>query len=215
MKHHIVGFIFDLDGTLIDSSQDLAIAANVMRCAFHLAPLAHSTIMSYVGDGLPMLVKRLLPESSESQLKQGIEIFREYYAVHCTDYTKPYPGVMDTLHYFRHKSNTVVTNKMYSLSFEILQRLGLAHYFAAILGGDSTQRCKPDPMPINELVHRFGWNRAEVVMVGDSSNDMAAGKQAGVLTCAVKYGLRPVDELIAYHPDFMIDQFSDLCNLFE
>lgn len=215
MKYHITGFIFDLDGTLVNSGQDLAIAANWMREQFDMPALPIPTIISYVGDGLMKLIERLMPNGNEMLWQQAKKQFCIYYKQHCTDFTQPYPGVIETLQHFDQKVKTVATNKFFSLSCTILERLSMKHHFQAVLGGDSTPKIKPDPLPLLKIMEQFSLHPSQTIMVGDSSNDIIAGQRAGVLTCGVTYGLRPREELDALKPDFMISRFDELIELFD
>ncbi len=214
MKIPIKGLIFDLDGTLVDSSQDLIATANATRLHFGHSELNPSLIISYVGDGLTVLIRRLFPDCNNIQLQEALEFFRNHYKIHCTDYTQPYPGVVKTLQYFHQKTKAVVTNKYYDLSCLVLQKLDLISHFSLVLGGNSLPKMKPDPMPILEVISKFSLPPQSTIIIGDSSNDIDSGKSAGILTCAVSYGFKTKEELESYHPDFLIDHFSELENIF-
>ncbi|NUM36877.1 MAG: HAD-IA family hydrolase [Candidatus Brocadiae bacterium] len=209
-KRNIDAFLFDLDGTLIDSSKDLAISANFTRDHYGKEPLSQDTIIGYVGDGLGLLIQRLFPEFSPSELQEAKSIFQQHYRVHCLDYTRPYPGVLETLEYFSHKIKAVISNKPQSASKQILEALGMAKHFSLILGGDSLSACKPDPMPVLYILKEFSLSPQKTIIIGDGVPDIKAGKNAGILTCAVSYGMRDAQVLKKFEPDFMIDNFSQL-----
>jgi phosphoglycolate phosphatase len=215
MQTRISGFLFDLDGTLIDSLEDLTISVNVVRQYFQLEKLTVDTITNYVGDGPGTLIKRVLKGYGEDQIQEGMAVFKKHYWEHCTDHTRPFHGVIPTLEHFRDKPKAVITNKSYQATCEILSRLNLSSYFALVLGGDSTPLPKPDPYPIQKTLSLLNLSLSTTVIVGDGATDIEAGKRAGILTCAATYGLRPKFFLESLSPDFMIDHFAQLQELFQ
>ena len=214
MKITLQGLLFDLDGTLIDSARDLTMSANVVRRHFQLDKLSQQQVISYLGDGLAPLIARLLPNHSCQELATAATLFSDHYRRHDTDYTRPYPGVIDTLHWFAGKSKAVITNKPYAAARRILQTLELSDYFSIVLGGDSTPEKKPHPLPLQQVLTHLHLEAGTTVMVGDSDIDIKAGKSAGVLTCAVSYGMRSRQLLAQSDPDFLIDDFRQLQELF-
>lgn len=208
------GFIFDLDGTLLDSSKDLTISANFLLAHYGKETLSQDTVISYVGDGLGLLIQRLLPDFSPIQIQEARAIFQSHYRLHWVDYTRPYPGVLETLEYFREKVKVVISNKPQEATREILKALGMSKYFSLMLGGDSLPACKPDPMPIFYTLKEFSLLPENTVMIGDGVPDIKAGKSAGIHTCAVTYGMRDASVLKKLEPEFMIDRFCQLQDIF-
>lgn len=215
LKLKLSSFFFDLDGTLVDSRQDLTNSANVTRKYFGLSEIDIKTLSNYVGDGINELVKRLLPSLSEEKIALGVKIFKEYYSKHCVDNTKPYPDVIEMLEYYKDKTKAVITNKVQSFSCKILEKLDMLKYFDLVLGGDSTPLIKPDSMPLEGAISLLNLDKKNIIMVGDGPTDIKAGKNAGILTCAVTYGLKERSFLEKLKPDFMIDKIMDMTNLFE
>ena len=207
-------FLFDLDGTLIDSSKDLTTSANFARNHYRKESLTQETVISYVGDGLGVLIQRLFPEFSSSELQEARAIFKEHYRIHCLDYTRPYPGVLETLRYFEKKIKVVVSNKPEDATKQILESLGMTKYFALILGGDSLRVCKPDPETVFYVLRKFSLLPEKTIIVGDGITDIQAGKNAGIHTCAVTYGMRDIKILQPWKPDIIIDRFSQLQKYF-
>jgi phosphoglycolate phosphatase len=189
--------ILDLDGTLIDSLADLTDAANHMRQAFNRPLLSVSDVKKLVGEGARRLVERALPDASPEEHAQGLEIFLRYNYEHIADKTVFYPGVRETLEKMNADTFTlaVASNKSESHCREILRLLQAEELFAAILGADSVTERKPSPEPLFHLMREFGCSVSETIMVGDSINDMKAGKGAGVVTIGCDYGYGGREEL--------------------
>lgn len=211
--------LFDLDGTLVDSCQDLTTGINLMLGELRLPLLTVEKVSQFVGDGARMLVERGLTaglnrEPDETELKHGLALFKRAYGEHLLDHTVAYPNVMDVLVHFSDIHKAVVTNKPYNFTMKILEGLHLASFFPVVLGGDSLTERKPHPEPILTALAACHVAPSEAVMVGDSANDILAGRLAGVMTCGVTYGLRGKDELIAAGADVIIHDFIELTHYF-
>jgi len=189
--------VFDLDGTLIDSIPDLTDAVNYMRSTFSLPPLSEEKVTSLVGEGAKRLVEDALPGFSQEDRQKGLECFLDYNFNHIIDKTRLYPEVIATLGTLKEEGYilAVASNKSESHCKEILRLLKTDHYFSAILGAESAVERKPSPAPIFYLMQQFGVTSSETVMVGDSINDIKAGKSAGVLTIGCEFGYGAIAEL--------------------
>jgi phosphoglycolate phosphatase len=202
--------IFDLDGTLIDSKLDLALAVNAALLEMGRGPLAHETIFSYVGQGAPSLIARALGEgSTEEDCLRGLEFFIKYYSVHKLDNTSLYPGVREFLDALTGMPMAVLTNKPVGASRGILQGLGLADYFRFVYGGNSFDRKKPDPMGVETILREFGAAPAQVMFVGDSEVDVQTARNAGTWVCGVTYGFGS-HRFTEYPPDVVVDNLTQL-----
>jgi phosphoglycolate phosphatase len=202
--------VFDLDGTLVDSKEDLANAVNVALESFDLPPLPHPVIYSYVGDGASLLIRRALPKEKEGHLPEVLDRFLAYYRRHLLDTTRAYPGVAGALRKWTGIYRmAVLTNKGVEMSREILSGLSLDGYFSDVRGGDSFGTKKPDPEGLLRILREAGVDAREAVMVGDSRNDVLAGRAAGAVTCGVTYGLGAAG-FAEHPPDFAVDRFPDL-----
>lgn len=169
--------IFDLDGTLIDSAPDLHACANKMLAELEQADLSLELVTSFVGNGVDKLVKRCLatvglPESGET-FEQAAARFRVFYNEKPSEFTRPYPGVMDFLQALQDNTvkMAVCTNKPEGLARKILENLGMAGYFAAITGGDSLPVLKPDPRPLFHTLEQLGVTADQALYIGDSETD--------------------------------------------
>ncbi|MBI2538433.1 MAG: HAD-IA family hydrolase [Deltaproteobacteria bacterium] len=214
MKREIDLVMFDLDGTLADTGQDLASAVNYVRSYLRLEPLDDRVVCAHVGRGVEHLLRSSLPESYQERFQEVMELFLRRYEDHLLDTTVLYPSVVETLDYFQKKKRVVVSNKLYRLTLSVLRGLGIEPCFDAILGGDSAPRKKPDPEPLHQVLAAFGVAPGKALMVGDGGTDVEAGKRAGVVTCGVTYGLGKSEELIAAKPDFLIDDLRQLSKYF-
>ena len=202
--------IFDLDGTLIDSKLDLALAVNAALEEMGQGPLPHEQIFSYVGQGAPSLIARALGEdATEEDCLRGLEFFIKYYSVHKLDNTALYPGVRETLDTLAGMPMAVLTNKPVGASCGILQGLGLANHFRFVYGGNSFERKKPDPMGVETILREFGTAPTQVMVVGDSEIDVQTARNAGTWVCGVTYGFGS-HRLADYPPDLLVDNLTEL-----
>ena len=214
MKKYLQMVMFDLDGTVADTAHDLADSINFTRREFGLRPLPDYAVHANVGRGIEHLVKRSLPEKGPDQFSQVMRTFLAYYETHLLDRTVLYPGVKDVLHYFAKKRRAVVSNKMHRLTLAILQGLGVAAEFDAILGGDSVAKKKPHPEMVQLILDQFDIAPTEALIVGDGDTDIEAGKSAGIITCGVTYGLSNKETIRAAQPDVTIDSLTELTDYF-
>ncbi|MGE5247084.1 MAG: HAD family hydrolase [Verrucomicrobiota bacterium] len=210
MEYRARLIVFDLDGTLVDSKEDLAVAVNVAVESFGLPPLPHREIYGYIGDGGSARNRRALPPMEDGLHSQVLERFLSYYRRHLLDTTRPYPGVVESLRKWSGAYRmALLTNKPVAMTEAILSGLSLAGYFCDVRGGDSFETKKPDPQGLRRILEEAGVAPAEAVMVGDARNDVLAGRGAGTVTCGVTYGLG-ADGFAAHPPDFTVDRFPDL-----
>lgn len=202
--------VFDLDGTLVDSKVDLASSVNHALASFGFPTLAPATVYSFVGNGATALIRRSLPPAREEVLDAVLAAFLDHYGRHLLDTTLPYPGVREALaRWAGSYEMAVLTNKPIAMTRSLLQGLSLDGYFADVRGGDSFGNKKPHPEGLLHLMGIRGARPAETLMVGDSVNDVMAGRAAGALTCGVTYGLG-AEGFSREAPDFTVDRFPEL-----
>jgi phosphoglycolate phosphatase len=213
--------LFDLDGTIIDSRSDLARSVNLTLADLGRRPLDEADIAAFVGDGVWVLIRRCLkaadPQHQEPgpQLHQkALALLRNHYSEQMLVQTHLYPNVQETLSRFDRKKIGLVTSKESDFARQLLEHFGLMAYFDCIIGGDTLPERKPDPKPVQEAISRLGVSAGESLMVGDSENDVIAGKAAGARTCAVTYGFRTREQLLVTAPDVLIDSFEQLGECF-
>lgn len=207
--------IFDLDGTLIDSRKDIANSVNHTLKAIGLEPLNENIITGYVGNGVRSLMEKILFPANSYLFDNGMSIFLDYYAEHLLDNTIFFPGVIETLNHFAGKKMAVITNKPENLSIKTLRGLGVYSYFKAVLGGDSLEKKKPSPEPVLKVLSDLGIQKDAAIIVGDGLQDIAAGKGAGIRTCAVTYGFTKTEELAKAEPTLIINSLHELKEMLE
>lgn len=217
---HVQAVAFDLDGTLVDSIPDLASAANAMRVELGLPELPHATVQSYVGDGIGVLVHRALTnqhhgQANPEQWEQGFSVFVRHYAAHIAHATRPYPDTENGLALLKTLGIplAVVTNKSEVLAVKLLKDLGLDHYFSMVVGGDTLSNRKPHPEPLLWVAEILGVEPSQMLMVGDSHNDIIAAKAAGCPSVGVTFGYGDMTELSqdeATKPDWLIASLTEI-----
>jgi phosphoglycolate phosphatase len=209
--------VFDLDGTLIDSAQDLCNSVNATLFHFGRAPLEDTTIAGMIGDGASMLVRRAFATADEDMLGQALAWFLDYYREHKLDYTYAYEGVLEALAALRElhdlpgdagRAMAVLTNKPVRPARDICAALGLAPYFLNIYGGNSFSTKKPDPEGLRALMAEAGAQPEETVMIGDSKVDVLTARNAGAWSIGCTFGLAP-QTLAATQPDVLVDSPAD------
>lgn len=204
--------IFDLDGTLIDSSVDLANAVNATRGHLGLPPMEHAMVYSYVGNGAPVLIRKALgPEYPDDVVASALDYFMQHYRAHMLDNTVPYPGVREALDRFREEGipMAVLTNKPVRVSQAIVDGLGLHEHFRRVYGGNSFEQKKPHPVGIETLMAENGASHERTLMVGDSAVDVQTARNAKVQACGVTWGFQP-ETFAAHPPDFLVDTAEEL-----
>ncbi|MCB4756903.1 MAG: HAD-IA family hydrolase [Elusimicrobia bacterium] len=208
--------LFDLDGTLIDSRADLAAAVNNALVVTGRAAKRPEEIVPFIGNGLSVLLRDVIGPIDDKTLDVAIKTFSDYYLIHCLDKTVLYEGVAECLLdlSIRHKL-AVVTNKPKGFSEKIVKGLGIGDALSLIMGGDSTTQKKPHPDPLLEALKILGGRAERTLMVGDGSQDIGAGKAAGIRTCVARYGYGFRPETMGLKPDFVIDKFSELRGIVE
>ena len=207
--------IFDLDGTLIDSKQDLIHSVNAMLRELGRAELPAETISGYIGHGAPQLVARALGDgSTEEQRQRALQFFLSYYEDHKMDTTCAYPGVPETLEKLASMQMAVLTNKPVRISMRILEAMGLSKYFQAIYGGNSFQTKKPDPLGASTILRELSTEPREALLVGDSEVDVQTARNAGTLAAAVNYGFG-VHDREAHPADIYLERFAELATVLD
>ncbi|MCP1468571.1 phosphoglycolate phosphatase [Sphingobium sp. OAS761] len=211
----IVGF--DLDGTLLDTSGDLAAAVNHAIGTIGRPPFPTADIRPFVGKGAKVMLQRALAASGgcdDAMLETTLPILLDYYQQNLAVHTVPYPGLIAAMDELAAAgvSLAICTNKAERFTLPLMRQIGLSDRFAAIVGGDTVGVAKPDPAPIHAMIDRAGGGRA--IFLGDTINDIAGARNAGIPSIAVSFGFLdgPVEALEA---DAVIDHFDELAPLLE
>lgn len=195
--------LFDLDGTLLDTINDLGEAANRMLAELARPQRSLEEIRSFVGQGIPYLVMRCMTEgteASEGEIETAVVAFRRHYAEVNGTRSRVYPGVVETLDALRQRGLrlAVVTNKAEPFTLPLLDNMGLSGFFSAVVCGDTLPVRKPDPEVLRHACRLLGTETDRALMIGDSVNDAQAARGAGMPVLLVTYGYsegQPVDTI--------------------
>ncbi len=201
------GLIFDLDGTLADTVPDIAASMATAMASIDLPAPTEKQVRRAVGAGVTVLVERLVRDATKRPVVQ--KAFLAHYAEHLADSTALYPGVKETLDTLSALPMAIVTNKPEGLSRRIVEALGIARHFRAIVGGDSLPVKKPNPLALAPALSALGGSRP--LFVGDSGIDLATARAAGIAFVAVTYGYHGPGELDGASQT--VDHFSELVPL--
>lgn len=211
----IIGF--DLDGTLLDTSGDLAAAVNYAIGTLGRPAFPVEAIKPFVGKGAKVMLMRALDASGgydDAMLADTLPVLLDYYEQNLAIHSLPYPGLVEALDLLEAAGVklAVCTNKAERFTIPLMRQIGLSDRFASIVGGDTVGVAKPDPAPIHAMIERAGGGRA--IFLGDTINDIAGARNAGIPSIAVSFGFLdgPVEQLQA---DAVIHHFDELVPLLE
>lgn len=212
--------MIDLDGTLLDTADDLALAANQMLRELGKPELSSETIQSYIGKGIERLIKRTLTGDMEGEpdaalLARAVPIYKNQYAQHLCVNTRPYPGVIDGINSLRKAGFRLacITNKTEIFTLPLLRATNLMDCFEIVLSGDSLPKRKPDPMPLLHICKFFDAQPHEALLIGDSLNDTTAARAAGCHIFCVPYGYNEGRHVRELDCDAIVDTVLDATKL--
>ncbi|ABV85573.1 phosphoglycolate phosphatase [Shewanella pealeana] len=211
---------FDLDGTLIDSVPDLAAATRATLEELNLPLCSDELVRSWVGNGAEMLMRRALSfalatEVSEEKLQNTMPRFMHFYKQNLQQHSVLYAGVESVLSQLKQAGYrmAIVTNKPYEFTIPLLKAFNIHGYFDIVLGGDSLTKMKPDPLPLQHILHEWQLESEQLLMVGDSKNDILAAKAAKVASVGLTYGYNYGEDIGLSGPDAVCEQFSEITAL--
>ena len=212
----------DLDGTLLDTIPDLAVAANMMLAELGRPRLEVDVIRTFVGKGVPKLVERALAGSIDGTpeaglFERGLPVFERCYSAVNGLHTTVYPGVREGLDWLRADGFPLacVTNKSGRFTQPLLEATGLAGYFSQVVAGDSLPRKKPDPLPLTHASAQFGIEPRFMLMIGDSLNDAEAARAAGCPVFCVDYGYNEGHDVRELDIDAIVTSLLDATRLIQ
>ena len=204
--------LFDLDGTLVDTLPDLTNALNEVLREHGHPPLSPAEVKPMIGDGMSATVARgFAARGAAAEAKAAEPRFIEIYEANASNFSRPYPGVPETLAALRAQgfATAVCTNKLHHATAEVLRGLGLAELFDGYAGGDRFAVKKPDPGHLLQLVAMLGGDPTRAAMIGDSENDALSARAAAMRLILMSYGYARIDpaELGA---DRVLDRFDEI-----
>lgn len=208
--------IFDFDGTLVDSAPGIHATANAMAKIYKEPPVSMKKVTGEVGTGLDNFIAGIFPaQCKKHSMDSMIKTYRRIYDKKYMTGLIIFPGVKETLAYLHKKGIklAVVSNKLKRYVVEINKKVGIQKYFDVVLGSADVKRKKPDPYPVNLLVKKYGVEKDETMLVGDSKYDMEAGMRAGVHKFFLTYGYAVKKEVEKFKPDSVSGRFADIKEL--
>ncbi|OOF40087.1 phosphoglycolate phosphatase [Rodentibacter rarus] len=214
---------FDLDGTLVNSLPDLALSVNSALAEFDLPQAPESLVLTWIGNGAPVLIARALDwvkaqtgrALSEAEVEEVKARFNHYYGENLCNVSHLYPNVKETLEALKAKGYTlaIVTNKPTRHVQPVLAAFGIDHLFSEMLGGQSLPAIKPHPAPLYYLCGKFGIEPRQLLFVGDSKNDILAAHAAGCAVVGLTYGYNYNIPISESNPDWVLDDFGQLLKM--
>ncbi|MBX9894169.1 MAG: phosphoglycolate phosphatase [Nitrosomonas sp.] len=212
--------MIDLDGTLLNTADDLALSANLMLRDLGMPEQSTETIRSYIGKGIQKLVKRTLTgdldgEPDAALFAKALPIYEKHYAENLSLNTRPYPGVVEGVKVLQQAGFRLacITNKAEAFTIPLLKATGLYNQFEIVLSGDSLPRKKPDPMPLTHICKHFDAQPLEALLIGDSLNDAIAARAAGCHVFCVTYGYNEGRNVYELDCDAIVESLVDATKL--
>ena len=202
--------VFDFDGTLVDTQQDIVDSINRTLKELELRTLEREVLSTFIGKGVNHLMTRSLEGTGYNDLPRAIDTFMRHYEAHLMDQTDLFPNCREILEHFSHKVNTILSNKPTRFITQILDALDWRDPFSTIIGGDLMPEKKPDPGGLLHILEQHGTRLEDALMIGDSLVDIETGKRAGVKTCGVTYGHAGRESLESAQPDWIVDGLLEL-----
>jgi phosphoglycolate phosphatase len=207
--------VFDLDGTLADTGKDLAASVNHAIAQAGHSPLPLGTVIEFLGDGARTLIARSLMASGDGnasgdEIDGALEAFLEYYRDHCLQETRLYPGMLEALEQLPSLRKAVLTNKPDGPARKIIAGLGLAGYFARVVGGDNPFGKKPDPGALRQIMEAERVSPQETIMIGDGLQDLHVAKRAGAHFLGFLGGMNPGKVLLRENPESVFESMQAL-----
>lgn len=213
MKNNFKTLIFDFDGTLVDTAKDVMASINVALEKLGIDSVSQKHIKKCIGPGKDKFIKAVLGKEFQKYEEKFIFLFREYYWEHCLDNTRLFTGIENILQKYQDKKISVASNKPRFFIERILGGLFALDFFDVIVGAEDVKQAKPHPEMVEKILERTGAVKNQILLIGDTENDIIAGHKAGVSTCGVNYGYGDRRLIEKQKPRFIIDHPLDLFNI--
>jgi len=204
---------FDLDGTLVDARRDIAAAMNRVLQRLGYPERSVDAITSYIGTGVKDLVADSIGTADASLIDRATVMYEEEYLKAPADHTIIFPGVVETLDFFKDKDKYILTNRYAHLASALLEKVGIKKYFKEVYGGDKEGCIKPSICVTDIIFKKLKLDKKDAIMIGDMSIDVMTGKNSGIKSCWVTYGLGKREEVMPLEPDYVLDSIFDLTKI--
>lgn len=209
--------IFDLDGTLVDSLDDLTDALNASLKAVGGAQVDRKDVRGWVGDGLPALCRRAWPDADDAMHQKFVSMAADQYRARCVAKTRPYGNILKMLDLLKARGAplAVLSNKPHELTRRVVSELGMEKYFVEVHGYVTEAEKKPSPQAALSIAHKFGVAPALIMLVGDSIVDIQTARNAGMTAVSVTWGFQEKIFLKSAGPDHFLDDPLEIFSLLE
>jgi phosphoglycolate phosphatase len=215
-KVNFKAVIFDLDGTLVNSLQDIADSMNIVLKSYNFPTHSYKEHQSFIGSGIRSLVSKSLPEThnNEKQIDSCFNAMIEVYRDHCTHKTKPYDGIIELLDNLKSRDIkiSVLSNKADEFTKKITHAL-FPNYFDPVIGLSIEAHKKPNPFGAVEISKTLGLKPEEIIYIGDTGIDMQTANNANMFAVGVLWGFRPKEELILNGAKYLLSNPLDLIQI--
>jgi len=201
--------IFDFDGTIVDTSEDIASAVNFALSKVGLEPRDKDFIWKYTSDGALQMINAILGKSNMHLNREVIKYFFQYYEKHPADHTRLKAGVRELLENTNGIKKVILSNRYKWLLEKILNELGIREYFLEVFGADSFPKTKPDPYPLLQIINKYRSSKADSILIGDSINDIIASKSAGIKCIIVPSRVTPIDKIKELKPFKIVNNIRE------
>ncbi|HPW77264.1 MAG: Phosphoglycolate phosphatase [Candidatus Omnitrophica bacterium ADurb.Bin292] len=205
--------IYDLDGTLVDTRQDIINSVRYALKELNGPPVTDDEIKDAVGTGLHSLIRQVFRTDDEKLADRGAQLYRKHYTSHMLDHSRLYPGARELLEFFKPRTQAVITNKPNPFSKQILEALGVGGYFIDVLAGDNGLPFKPDPASLFYLMGETKAKPEETLFIGDSPVDIQTARNAGVEIVCLSHGFTPEKTLARANPDYLVHHYDEILKL--
>jgi 2-phosphoglycolate phosphatase len=208
-KRFVDTVIFDFDGVVADTVQDITTAANLTLAHYGMQPLSVDEVRGLIGGGAEPLVRKMLQDRVDELYDDAIVFFKKRYGECYNVLTDLYPGVRSVLTHYRvrGKKLAIATNKVERLAKGLLDKLHIQYYFDVVIGPESITHRKPHPEAVTKILEKLGTRPENAVMIGDVAADILSGKAAGTATCGVLYGYGSQAEVEGSEPDYIVRSY--------
>jgi len=204
--------VFDFDGTLFDTSEDITKAMNFALNKAGLPLTNRTKVWNSTGDGTSLLIKRILGKNNKNLHDIVLNDFIEYHSLHYADYTKPMKGVTDVLERFKTKKMVILSNKYKEFIDKILKKFEIDKYFSAVYGKESFSKSKPHPYPLLYTIKKMKVTTQKTIFVGDSLNDVLISKNANVKCFIIPSCVTPIEKIEELKPYKILKNIKELVN---
>jgi len=206
--------IFDLDGTIANTLEDITSSVNEVLANFNLPKLQLKKVRSLIGSGVPSLMQGALVTNNKYKINKAGKLFLSSYSQNLLKKTKLYFGILKLLKKVASKKLAIVTNKPQKHTKELLDAFGISKYFQVVYGGDTFKQKKPHPKPIKNILKTLKVNNSNALLIGDGVNDILAAKAANIACASVGYGYCDEKELLTLKPNYYFESVYKLYKSF-